>query len=95
VNEWAFWLNLIGVSGLFIGLTASGLMQGGMGQSLTTWENIINSSQIPWRFRSLMFVLIILANSLILFNMVVTTLAVKAREIKYASSAAVSIAAGD
>ncbi len=95
VNEWAFWLNLIGVSGLFLGLTASGLMQGGMMQSLATWENIINSSQIPWRFRTLMFMVIILANSLILFNMVMTTFAAKAREVKYASSAAVSIAAGD
>lgn len=95
VNEWAFWLNLIGVSGLFIGLTAGGLMQGGMAQSLATWENIINSSQIPWRFRSLMFVLIILANSLIVFNMITTALSAKVREVKYASSAAVSVGAGD
>lgn len=95
VNEWAFWLNLIGVSGLFIGLTAGGLMQGGMAQSLATWENIVNSSQLPWRFRSLMLVLIILANSLILFNMVMTSLTAKVREVKYASSAAVSVGAGD
>lgn len=84
VNEWAFWLNTIGIVMMFISLTAGGLIEGFMWQELSTWESQINSLQGPWRFRSLSILIIIAANSLLIFNMVMTTLPAQIRAVKRA-----------
>lgn len=95
LNEWAYWLNVLGISGMFIGLTAGGLIEGFMWQGLAPWESYINSLQMPWRFRSLSGVMIIASNSLFLFNMVMTALPAKVSVVKYAKPASVPAGAGD
>ncbi len=94
VNEWAYWLNVIGISGMFIGLTAGGLIEGFMWQGLAPWESYINSLQMPWRFRTLAGVMIIAADSLLIFNMIMTALPAKVRVV-YAKPASVPAAVGD
>ncbi len=84
INEWVFWLNAIGIAGMFISLSAGGLVEGFMGQELSTWESQLNSLQAPWRFRTLSGAIIIAANSLLIYNMTMTALPAKIRTVKQA-----------
>jgi cytochrome c oxidase cbb3-type subunit 1 len=95
LNEWAYWLNLVGILGMFISLTAGGLIEGFLWKSLATWESQLNSLQMPWRFHTVTLVFIILANSLTVFNMLMTALPAQVHEVKYAKPAQLPAAVGD
>lgn len=94
-SEWVYWLNVAAVLGMFLSLTAGGLAEGFMWQNLSTWENMLNSLQWPWRFFNLSLVIAIFANSLLIFNMLMTALPTPVRAMKYAKPAQIYTAVGD
>lgn len=46
--EWAYWLMVVGLVGMFVDLTAAGLVQGAMWKDATPWLDSVTASRVYW-----------------------------------------------
>ena len=46
--EWSYWLMVIGIVGMFVDLTAAGVMQGEMWKQATPWLDSVTASRVYW-----------------------------------------------
>jgi cbb3-type cytochrome oxidase subunit 1 len=74
VNEWGFWLNLIGVGGFVTAGLVGGIAEGGLWQSNVSWAVILDAMATFWEFQLLMLGVIIVANAFLIYNSVMTLL---------------------
>lgn len=74
ISNWTYWLNLAGVLMFFIASLAGGAAEGGILKGGGTWFSVQDTMGTFWTLQALSIVLIIWANSLLLFNMVMTQL---------------------
>lgn len=72
LNSWNFWLSTIGLTLMFIDLTAAGVVQGFLWADLATWEKSILASMPFWHTRSIAGTLIGAGQFLQAFNMWMT-----------------------
>jgi cytochrome c oxidase cbb3-type subunit 1 len=72
LNSWNFWLSAIGLTLMFIDLTAAGLVQGFMWRDLAQWEKTVIASMPFWHARTLAGTMIVAGQLLQGFNMWLT-----------------------
>jgi cytochrome c oxidase cbb3-type subunit 1 len=72
MNSWNFWLSAIGLTLMFIDLTAAGLVQGFMWRDLAQWEKTVIASMPFWHARTLAGTMIVAGQLLQGFNMWLT-----------------------
>lgn len=46
--EWSYWLMVVGIVGMFVDLTAAGVMQGEMWKQATPWLDSVTASRVYW-----------------------------------------------
>jgi len=72
LNSWNFWLSAIGLTLMFIDLTAAGLVQGFLWRDLAQWEKSIIASMPFWHARTIAGTMIVTGQLLQGFNMWLT-----------------------
>jgi cytochrome c oxidase cbb3-type subunit 1 len=72
LNSWNFWLSAIGLTLMFIDLTAAGLVQGFMWRDLAQWEKSVIASMPFWHARTLAGTMIVTGQLLQGYNMWIT-----------------------
>ena len=72
LNAWNFWLSTIGLTLMFLDLTAAGLVQGYLWSDLAQWEKSIAASIPFWHARSVGGTLILAGQLLQAFNLWMT-----------------------
>jgi cytochrome c oxidase cbb3-type subunit 1 len=72
LNSWNFWLSSIGLTLMFIDLTAAGLVQGFMWRDLAQWEKTIIASMPFWHARTIAGTMIVVGQLLQAYNMWLT-----------------------
>ncbi len=81
LNEWHFWLTAVGLGGMFLTLTAAGLVQGFMMMGLSPWIDIVRASVPFWLTRTITGLAIIAGHGCLIWNMVATVYS--ARTVKH------------
>lgn len=74
INEWVYWLNVLGVAGYFVAGVIGGAAQGGLWRGGATWDDVQNTIDGFWQFQSFMIVVLVWSASLMIFNMVMTNM---------------------
>lgn len=74
VNQWAYWLNLAGILAYFGAGLAGGAAQGGLWKGGAEWPFVQQTLDSFWQYQGVALALLVWANSLLLFNMVMTGL---------------------
>jgi cytochrome c oxidase cbb3-type subunit 1 len=69
LNHWQYWLSLLGLVIMFIDLLAAGLMSGFMAKSLVPWMDIVRSLAPFWWVRTGAGVMILIGQSLWVWNL--------------------------
>ena len=69
LNEWHFWLTVLGMYLMFFTLLSAGLLQGYLWKGLNPWEDSLSFSIPFWAFRSLTGLMIIAGQILFAINM--------------------------
>lgn len=72
LNSWTFWLCTLGLTLMFVDLTAAGLVQGFYWRDLAQWEKTVVASQPFWHTRSIAGLLITSGLLLQAYNMWLT-----------------------
>jgi cytochrome c oxidase cbb3-type subunit 1 len=72
LNAWNFWLSTIGLTLMFIDLTAAGLVQGFLWRDLAQWEKSLLASMPFWHARTISGTLIVSGQLLQAYNMWLT-----------------------
>ncbi len=72
LNSWNFWLSTIGLTLMFIDLTAAGLVQGYLWGNLAQWEKSLIASMPFWHARSIAGTMIVTGQLLQGYNMWLT-----------------------
>lgn len=74
LNEWIYWLNLVGVLVYFLSGLIAGAVQGGLWRAGAGWVDVQQSIDGFWQLQGIMLVVLIWANSLLILNMIMTTM---------------------
>jgi cytochrome c oxidase cbb3-type subunit 1 len=69
LNSWNFWLSTIGLTLMFVDLTAAGVVQGFLWRDLAQWEKSVIASIPFWHARSLAGMMIVVGQLLQAYNM--------------------------
>ena len=74
LRRWSFWLTAVGLSGMFLVLTAGGLIEGFMSMNLVPRETILETMQPFWITRTITGVSIIAGYVCLTVNLVMTAI---------------------
>jgi cytochrome c oxidase cbb3-type subunit 1 len=72
LNSWNFWLSTIGLTLMFLDLTAAGVVQGFLWRDLAQWEKSVIASMPFWHTRSIAGTMILAGQLLQAYNMWLT-----------------------
>lgn len=72
LNEWHYWLSMIGLLIMFVDLLAAGVMHGYMFKSLTPWMDIVDALGPFWQVRTFSGGMILLGQVLFAWNLWIT-----------------------
>jgi cytochrome c oxidase cbb3-type subunit 1 len=78
LREWHFWLTAIGLGGMFLTLTAAGLLDGFMAYQMSPRESILQALRPFWITRTFTGIAIILGFVCLVINMAMTALSRRA-----------------